>query len=68
MKRKGKSMGSKQTRKKSYECENSQIIVEKGTGKRRCSKNTDPGIVIRGEDDFLYIIKKFKSVKKWVKI
>ena len=67
-KRKDKKFGSKRTQKKSYKCENSQIIVEKGTGKRRCSKNTDPGIVIRGEDDFLYILKKFKSIKKWVKI
>lgn len=68
VKRKDKKFGSKQTRKKSYKCDNSQIIVEKETGKRRCSTNTEPGIVIRGEDDSLYILKKFKSIKKWVKI
>jgi hypothetical protein len=68
VKRRDKKFGSKQTRKNSYKCENSQIIVEKETGKRRCSTNTEPGIVIRGEDDSLYILKKFKSIKKWVKI
>jgi hypothetical protein len=54
--------------KKSCECDNSQVIVEKGTGKKRCSKCTEPGIIIRSEDDSLYILKKIRSIKKWVKI
>jgi len=54
--------------KKSCECDNSQVIVEKGTGKKRCSKCTEPGIIIRSDDDSLYILKKIRSIKKWVKI
>lgn len=54
--------------KKSCVCDNSQVIVEKGTGKKRCSKCTEPGIIIRDDDDSLYILKKIRSVKKWVKI
>ena len=54
--------------KKSCGCDNSQVIVEKGTGKKRCSKCTEPGIIIRSDDDSLYILKKIRSIKKWVKI
>lgn len=54
--------------KKGCECEKSQVIVEKDTGKKRCSKCTEPGIIIRSEDDSLYILKKIRSIKKWVKI
>tara|TARA_B100000900_G_C20583770_1_gene718646 strand:+ start:1111 stop:1410 length:300 start_codon:yes stop_codon:yes gene_type:complete len=54
--------------KKSCGCDNSQVIVEKDTGKKRCSKCTEPGIIIRSEDDSLYILKKIRSIKKWVKI
>ena len=54
--------------KKSCECGNSQVIVEKDTGKKRCSNCTEPGIIIRSEDDSLYILKKIRSIKKWVKI
>jgi len=54
--------------KKSCECDNSQAIVEKGTGKKRCSKCTEPGIIIRSEDDSLYILKKIRSIKNWVKL
>ena len=54
--------------KKSCKCDKSQIIVEKGTGKKRCSKCTEPGIIIRSNDDSLYILKKIRSIKKWVKL
>ena len=58
----------KKNGRKSCKCDNSQVIVEKGTGKKRCSKCTEPGIVIRGSDDSLYILKKIRSIKKWVKM
>lgn len=67
LKRRVFSKGSKD-KNKNCNCGNSQVIVEKDTGKMRCSKCTEPGIIIRSEDDSLYILKKIRSVKKWVKI
>jgi hypothetical protein len=58
----------KKRNKKKCDCGDSQVIIEKGTGKRRCSKCTERGIIIRGEDDFLYILKKNISDNRWVKI
>lgn len=59
---------SKFKKRKSCECGKSHIIIEKGTGKKRSSKCTEPGIIIRSNDDSLYILKKIRSIKKWVKI
>ena len=49
-------------------CGESQVIVEKESGKKRCAKCTESGIIIRGEDDNLYILKSIRSINKWVKI
>ena len=58
----------KKRENKNCNCGKSQVIVEKDTGKMRCSKCTEPGIIIRTNDDSLYILKKKKSIKKWIKI
>lgn len=50
------------------ECKDSQVIIEKGSGKKRCANCVDSGIILRGDDDNLYILKKARSISKWVKI
>ncbi len=67
-KRKGKPRSKKAKEVKTCECGKSHVIVEKKSEVSRCSKCTDPGIIIRGQDDSLYILKKTRSIKKWVKI
>ena len=53
----------------SKECQcKKDFVVEKGGKLKHCAKCTNVGIIIRGEDDILYILKKIRSTKKWVKI
>ena len=59
--------GAKTTSKKECQCKR-DFIVEKGGKLKHCAKCTNVGIIIRGENDNLYILKKIHTTKKWVKI